>query len=328
MVKLEISRIRRQVDIGDNLEEGGISHDVAVSVARRTAPLSSSDAETFVSRSVDPPSKLSRFTMFRAVMVSVFIMINVLNLSAIPLRHTHPWMQQVLSHSLSGANCSAEDALSSVTSTPLERMIPEDWETNETIILTNAPSGSRVSDSTSGSTQETAVFIGSPIVEGFLESLEDPILSKWIAVFLALSVVFNGYLFRAATTRPVPRRLVAAPIDRRSLVKAENFTSANSETEAPLRPEHLTKAALDSAKDAEEMDSLSTAGIQDTSLKPTPTRGPEHVEQMLKSARAHELSDEEVGSLALSGKLPSHALEKTVRDYTRAVKIRRSVISR
>ncbi len=49
---------------------------------------------------------------------------------------------------------------------------------------------------------------------------------------------------------------------------------------------------------------------------------------MLLEKRAHELTDEEVVELSLRGKIPGYALEKTLKDFTRAVKVRRTIISR
>lgn len=298
MVKLEITRIRRQVDIGDNLEEDGISHDVAVSVARRTAPLSGNDAEDGVSHSPSPPSKLSRFTVFKAAMLAVFVAINISNLYAIPLRSANPWTQHPLSRRVHGANYSRHDALQSVMPIPLT------------------------------STYETTDFIDSPTVKGFVESLEDPILSKWIAFALALSVVFNGYLFKTATTRPAQRRNSGYPIDRRELDEAENFTSATSESDATPAPGLQTSEASHITEIIQDSDERENPSDRDSTSERTPPRSPEEIDQMLKTARTHELGDEEVASLALSGRLPSYALEKTLKDHTRAVKIRRSVISR
>ncbi len=49
---------------------------------------------------------------------------------------------------------------------------------------------------------------------------------------------------------------------------------------------------------------------------------------MLREKKAPLLDDSELTDLALRGKIPGHALEKTLEDKTRAVKIRRAVISR
>ncbi|KAJ3121295.1 3-hydroxy-3-methylglutaryl-coenzyme A (HMG-CoA) reductase isozyme [Nowakowskiella sp. JEL0407] len=50
--------------------------------------------------------------------------------------------------------------------------------------------------------------------------------------------------------------------------------------------------------------------------------------EVIKAGKASQLSDEEVVFLAEKGKVPSYALEKTLGDYTRAVKIRRMLIAK
>ncbi|KAG9608095.1 3-hydroxy-3-methylglutaryl-CoA reductase 2, partial [Aureobasidium melanogenum] len=54
----------------------------------------------------------------------------------------------------------------------------------------------------------------------------------------------------------------------------------------------------------------------------------EECELLLAEKRTSELNDEELTELSLRGKIPGYALEKTLGDKTRAVKIRRSLISR
>ncbi len=57
-------------------------------------------------------------------------------------------------------------------------------------------------------------------------------------------------------------------------------------------------------------------------------RTPEECEEMLAQRQAHLLDDSELVDLSLKGKIPGYALEKTLGDKTRAVKIRRAVVSR
>jgi hydroxymethylglutaryl-CoA reductase (NADPH) len=57
-------------------------------------------------------------------------------------------------------------------------------------------------------------------------------------------------------------------------------------------------------------------------------RTKDEMEKMLAEKRAHELGDEEVVALSLRGKIPGYALEKTLKDFTRAVKVRRTIIAR
>jgi len=59
-----------------------------------------------------------------------------------------------------------------------------------------------------------------------------------------------------------------------------------------------------------------------------PNRSNEELEKLLAEKRVKEMSDEEVVSLSMRGKIPGYALEKTLGDFTRAVKIRRTIIAR
>jgi hydroxymethylglutaryl-CoA reductase (NADPH) len=52
------------------------------------------------------------------------------------------------------------------------------------------------------------------------------------------------------------------------------------------------------------------------------------MEQMLKEKKARQLTDKELVDLSMKGKIPGYALERTLGDTTRAVKIRRAIISR
>ena len=49
---------------------------------------------------------------------------------------------------------------------------------------------------------------------------------------------------------------------------------------------------------------------------------------MVAEKRVHEMNDEEVVAMSLRGKVPGYSLEKNLKDFTRAVKVRRSIISR
>ncbi|KAG8410576.1 3-hydroxy-3-methylglutaryl-coenzyme A (HMG-CoA) reductase isozyme [Metarhizium acridum] len=57
-------------------------------------------------------------------------------------------------------------------------------------------------------------------------------------------------------------------------------------------------------------------------------RSIEELEKLIAEKRTHELNDEEVVTMSMRGKIPGYALEKALRDFTRAVKIRRTIISR
>jgi hydroxymethylglutaryl-CoA reductase (NADPH) len=140
--------------------------------------------------------------------------------------------------------------------------------------------------------------VGGKVLESLLKSVEDPFISKWIIAALTLSIILNGYLFNAA---------------RWSIKEPEAAPTAPKE---PVAPKVYPKFE----PNEQESD-----------------RSIEECELMLKEKRAPHLTDEELITLSLEGKLPGYALEKTMEDenlmsrvdaFTRAVKIRRAVIAR
>src|SRR3546814_12461871 len=70
--------------------------------------------------------------------------------------------------------------------------------------------------------------VGGRMVGSLLTSLEDPVLSKWIIVALALSVGLNGYLFNVARWGIKDPNLPEGQIDRKELAKATDFNDPSS----------------------------------------------------------------------------------------------------
>jgi len=162
--------------------------------------------------------------------------------------------------------------------------------------------------------------VGGRVVESLLKSFEDPVLSKWVIIALAMSLVLNGYLFNAARwsikepnqeTQRNPGTAVEAP---RPISAHKQKPSMNGHAIAPEIPNGEPKAVSHAAEDAE--------------LSNGHKRTREECEAMLKEKKAPLLNDSELVELSLRGKIPGYALEKTLEDKTRAVKIRRAVISR
>ncbi|KAK2628369.1 hypothetical protein QTJ16_003015 [Diplocarpon rosae] len=185
------------------------------------------------------------------------------------------------------------------------------------------------------------------VIDILFKSLEDPILSKWIAFALALSIILNSYLFNAARwswsiKEPVHTSLQYA-IDPAELQPAERFDDATAAL--PPKPLGIGKGVENANLPPTPPDSDDEEGglimrrrqaeqvavIQPASssaLQPAIRRTQAQLEQMLKEKRAPEMSDKELVELSLQGKIPGYALEKTLGDTTRAVKIRRSIIAR
>ncbi|OJJ46979.1 hypothetical protein ASPZODRAFT_131895 [Penicilliopsis zonata CBS 506.65] len=315
-IKLEITRIRRHVALRKALEEDGITQRVAEDVA------SSNDWPRLGSNADSDPSifgrkiKSSSVRSFKILMVSGFVLVNLVNLSAIPFRESTttsaglPLVSRI-SNILAPAPIDpfkvAENGLDSI-------YVMAKSQKQETLVTVIPPINYKLeypsvhySGLEAGGSYEIEYTdqlldaVGGRVLESLLKSVEDPIISKWIIAALTLSIILNGYLFNAA---------------RWSIKEPETAAAAPQEvTPAPTKPT-VPKMALDP-------DGPSTRTL-------------EECEAILKEKRAPTLTDEELIDLSLRGKIPGYALEKTmevesmtrVEAFTRAVKIRRAVVSR
>ena len=276
---------------------------------------------------------------FKVLMVGGFIAINLLNLLSVPFRgahHSAPVTTAGLSSVvtpppmdpfkvagagldfLHGAAAQSKQSLSVTVFAPIKYDLRQP---------SNA-SGSSLADSdqlrSDGDLSEGMFSVmGGKVVESLLESFEDPVLSKWVIVVLALSLALNGYLFNAARWSVVPdaepsRPVSPAPRDRTP------HRGRNGYAVAPA----AATSADHGLVTLETMEKLNGAPSELEPAGESRKRSREECEEMLREKRAHHLDDSEVVELSLRGKIPGYALEKTLGDKTRAVKIRRSVVSR
>jgi hydroxymethylglutaryl-CoA reductase (NADPH) len=318
-IKLEITRIKRHVATRKALEEDGVSKAVAENVANsndwpRDDLMQSSDLSIFGRKARD-----SSIPRFKVLMVTGFLLINLLNLCTMPFRGTYnPSPVNVMSQppmdpfKVAGsaldhlsANAKAGDKSLSVTVfspvkydlqfpsvhySPAEK---SDWSMFEV-------------DYSDG------VFsaVGGRVVESILKSFEDPVLSKWIIIALVFSLVLNGYLFNAA---------------RWSIRGSEKDSS--SATTPAVKPATNGHAIASKAENPEDR-TFSELSPLDEAPNGSVNRSKEEAEAMVKGGKAALLTDEELVALTLRGKIPGYALEKTLGDKVRAVKIRRSLIAR
>ena len=365
-VKLEINRIRRHMTLRSALEEDGVSKRVAETVARRDESPNLKRADQQGANGGGSSGRHlgifrgklgdSSVPKFKLLMVSGFALINVVNLCTIPFRSGNR-------HAAAAAP--AVSGLSSVVASPpmdpfkvarngLEFIHTSASEERFTTLVTILAPIKYISEDGSGRRRRAAAgldecylrpsspssdemgssleSVGGRVVSSLLKSLEDPILSKWIILILAMSLVLNGYLFNAARSgiedahasdeHEGRHRSKEVPPDNRPVPRApavvqDRSRSAENGAVAPPR------IAVDS-----EDDSLETANRRVEQRGPTIARTQAECEQMVKGNRAAELTDPELVNLALRGKIPGHALERSLGDPTRAVKIRRAVVSR
>ena len=336
-IKLEINRIKRHVTLRRALEEDGVSRRVAETVASSNDwPGSiSNNADTIFGRTI----RDSSVPKFKILMVSGFIIINVLNMVTLPFRGdrnntptaisglssvvTQPPMDpfKVAGNGLDTIFDAAKSSRSSTTVTVLTPIKYELHHPSDGHITIQEPPS--VFDL--GYKDQILEGIGGQVVEGILKSLEDPVLSKWIVAALAMSLVLNGYLFNAA------RWSIKEASDPEPAEAAANAEAATNQAEGQAQlPPYATPIPNGHViGEPEEEEDDEDEGVEDGSpTKPEPKRTMAECETMLKEKKAPLLNDTEIVALSLRGKIPGYALEKTLQDKTRAVKIRRAVVSR
>ncbi|KAH9828034.1 3-hydroxy-3-methylglutaryl-CoA reductase 2 [Teratosphaeria destructans] len=315
-IKLEINRIRRHVALRKALEEDGVSRRVAENVASsnewpKDESFQSSQTYSIFGRKV----RDSSIPRFKVLMVTGFILINVLNLCTIPFRGTRnnsPVTTAGLSSVVTqppmdpfkvagnGLDYIFQQAHLSEQPVSVTVFSPVKYEINRPALIDAVET--RSDWSLFDDEHREGVFsAGGRVVESLLKSFEDPVLSKWVIIALAMSLVLNGYLFNAARwsiKEPQHDSSQAKPPGVHLNGNAVAPAQANGAPKAPVEPLHLGER----------------------------TRA--QCEEMLKEKQAHLLNDHELIDLSLRGKIPGYALEKTLGDKTRAVVIRRGVISR
>ena len=340
-IKLEINRIKRHVALRRALEEDGVSRKVAEEVASSDEWPSAEVGNTL--KSLSPPerdrsifgvkAKDSSISKFKVLMVGGFIAINVVNFCTIPFRSGARSAGSTLSSAVTQPPIDpfkvAGNALDSILTaarlgkhaTAVTVLTPLKYELEYPAVHYSVPdmsSGSIFDINLANKWLESVTGSGR-VVEGILKSFEDPFLSKWILAALGMSLVLNGYLFNAARwTTKDPSQLSDDTADQRNgapvAPRLARLDSASNG--APVQP----------LKQIDKLDPSSSRPKSGQSHEPARTR--EECELMLKEKKAKYLEDEEIIGLSLRGKIPGYALEKTLEDKTRAVKIRRAVISR
>jgi hydroxymethylglutaryl-CoA reductase (NADPH) len=355
-IKLEINRIKRHVELRKALEDDGVSRRVAENVAQSNEwPRIGENGSTGDTNIFGKKAKDSSVPKFKVYMVSGFILINILNLCTIPFRGGRnnvapPTVSGLSGHGLSsvmtpppmdpfkvaanGLDAIFDSAKANGQSTVVTVLSPIKYELEYPSIHYASPNsralrGNRSTDPNRADLTDN-FGMGGRVVDSLLKSLEDPVLSKWIIVALAMSVVLNGYLFNAARWSIKDPQIADHPVDPVALGRAEQFNSPQTPAlQSGLFVDGLqSPASLPTPATTDDEGDVLSMGRSFSSNEPILRRTAEQLERMLLEKRAPELTDKELVELSLSGKIPGYALERTLRDTTRAVKIRRAVVSR
>jgi hydroxymethylglutaryl-CoA reductase (NADPH) len=365
-IKLEFNRIKRHVALRQALEDDGVSRRVAENVAQdedwpRAGETGSSDIFGRKARDSSIPK-------FKLIMVSGFIIINILNICTIPFRGGKdnvalPTVSGIAENGLhgvinsppmdpfkvasNGLDAIFQSAKSNNRSTVVTILTPIKYELEYPSVHYAKPSKDLKNKSSLKDEDDYSDYgMGGRVVDGVLKSLEDPILSKWIVVALAISVILNGYLFNAARWS-IKEPLELAPhhsVNASELASAERFNISNSAPRLlpavdPTANDNIppTPAATEPPTPATTDDESEVLTMRRPQIERTQTidsqlsglrRSQEEIDQLLRQKRAPELTDRELVEATLAGKIPGHNLERILKDATRAVKIRRSFISR
>ncbi|KAF9352712.1 3-hydroxy-3-methylglutaryl-coenzyme A (HMG-CoA) reductase isozyme [Mortierella sp. AD094] len=159
--------------------------------------------------------------------------------------------------------------------------------------------------------------------------IQDPVLSKYISLTLVASLLLNIFLLNVAKQsrqEPLPATAQASSVTAPPSTAVTTVVTTTTEVEAQTqRVIQLT------CIQREECVAEFQAMIEPTLNKDefALVRPLEECLALIKSPEgAGSVTDEELVMLANSNKIPAYALEKTLGDLTRAVKIRRALISR
>jgi hydroxymethylglutaryl-CoA reductase (NADPH) len=342
-IKLEINRIKRHVALRRALEDDGVNRRVAESVAlsndwpNAREVQSSTVKTTILGRKITVPR-------FKVLMVAGFFLVNVLNIATLRFGFSSKvsYISGVSSTppldpfkvAGNGLDVIYEQAKQAATSTIVTILMPIKYEleypsvhyAEPNLTETDLPFGNNIS---------------TQFVDGVLKSLEDPFLSKWIIAALIMSVVLNGYLFNAARwTIKEPHKPLDPP-------RASEIQDGAPPTPAPgIMQLHMPTPPITPGPEQQAgrgvlqplaqihphpppvQPQLPRADTATEEEQSQPNRPTEFLEQMIRDKRAPELTDEELIEMSVRGKIPGYALEKTLGDKTRAVKIRRGLVSR
>ncbi|KAL3435079.1 hydroxymethylglutaryl-coenzyme A reductase-domain-containing protein [Aspergillus tetrazonus] len=277
--------------------------------SRRYHPAPDASRSSFRASWVDGAGvkRARALTCFKVGMVATFILVNVLNVSLIPFR-----MRATTAEGGPGLlpwSLSRIPAHRPQLSDYLDSILNQSELNNQPTTVTIYPPLELKLQSLSPSEElddKSDSLTGVGGSSSLLKSLEDPVLIKGLLVALLVSLALNGKLFSAAQG---PAR------DLDPIVPSDSGQPSCS----PARPIQAKPPRQRAGSESRHNEALVT---------PTAKRSVKECLGILMDGRAEELMDDEVIDLSLSQQLPLHALEKRLGDFSRAVKVRRSIISR
>ncbi|KAI8352689.1 hydroxymethylglutaryl-coenzyme A reductase-domain-containing protein [Mortierella sp. GBAus27b] len=167
--------------------------------------------------------------------------------------------------------------------------------------------------------------------------IQDPVLSKYISLMLAASLLLNIFLLNVAKqSRQAPTAQVTS-LSAPSTTTVTTVVATTTKIAGPSTPAQAHKAPVAGKAQPTHVQKVESLPEPKAVIESPLAKGGEMVlvrpvEECLALVKtpggAASVTDEELVMLVNSNKVPSYALEKTLGDPTRAVKIRRALISR
>lgn len=155
------------------------------------------------------------------------------------------------------------------------------------------------------------------ILETISSAIRDNLISKCLLFAFVMSIVTNVYFLNASRSHvSATNKLIEKELSR---PKESTKSVSNGAIEKESFPVH----------ENESDDSSTTIDEDQLQINPPAKVLPlEECVTYMKEGKTKSLSDNEISSLVVAGKLPLYALEKTLADNTRAVAVRRKAIAK
>ncbi|CAG8556638.1 1741_t:CDS:2 [Ambispora leptoticha] len=172
--------------------------------------------------------------------------------------------------------------------------------------------------------------------------VQDPVLSKWISLGLSLSIFLNVYLLNSSKAAHDIARDSKSSTEFNFQRKGSNASAATTlkekthDTYISSNPQSSVSntpvIAVNANSEISIQKEKTELQIPSTKHADLPSK-PRSIDELLKILKTPEqgssaLSDDEILHLTINGKIAQYALEKTLGNLERAVKIRRALISR
>lgn len=296
-LKVEINRARRTQDLQYVLEEDGISSLVAARVAERNATIEHPNETNFFK------SNSSSIVYFKVIMSLGFFAFHAFWLGSSWLYNTSDGGARGSFSFLSNVPLLTEDISNSI---PIGRK-----DTVVTILPTTfyMPSGIVVQF-------EDIIYLTLSKVSS---AIRDSLISKCIVFVLFISIFTNVYFLNAARFQvSATRKLIDQEMSRPKEVVA-------AEANVPVKQNKPSIPRSIPEQDEEDEETSSEELEIKAPVKLLPL---EECTKILKEGKVKTLSNDEVSSLVVGGKLPLYALEKQLGDNKRAVAVRRKAIAK